>query len=175
MDIRSRGLHRGSYWSRDDNGREVEGDVYCLVRSGEPWRDPQFVYDAFRKRWWALPEKGEVTETAQLEALNAVREDDAKICEEWRVFANERAGKDRILADIILWHLHYSNGSLTEPRVVDGISFWEVGHNASHSFSIGCKDGKRYARSCTCDDEGKEIAHVREVPSDEDWGYLGHF
>lgn len=178
MNIRSREQHIGSHWSQDDKGREIEGEMYRLTRSDEPWLDPKFVYDALRQRWWALeqPERREVTDAVELEALNAVREDDAKIVEEWRVFARQRSGGDEVLAEVIFVHLQYRNGKLEEPTVAEGIAFWVVGHNASHSFAAGCKDGTRYTRSSCYDEEREaEVVNVTTIPAGKGWGYLGHF
>ena len=107
--------------------------------------------------------------------------------------------KDKNLEKVIVAHMAYeSKGGMRkiyEPHSSehDGIDFYRVGHNASHEFYMGYKDGKFYAGSfgdsyvgpregCDCDslticeDEGHiiwEFSH-REVP-EHNWGYLGHY
>jgi hypothetical protein len=84
-----------------------------------------------------------------------------------------------------------------------GIAFYAIGHNSSHDWSAGVKDGKLFIRSCgeeftdvgpmpeqgegETDDayclrlwdwerEGTVFkTNVREVPPGESWGYAGHF
>lgn len=116
--------------------------------------------------------------------------------------ARENSGGDPIVAEILLWNLQYNYGKghdgstpyMDKPRVVDGVKFWRVGHNASHEFYAGT-DGKgnRFSRSVgesvTIDLDGNPLEwddrrlwwktepgvdiEVRPVV---DWsGYWGHF
>ncbi|HYE22097.1 MAG TPA: hypothetical protein VD998_00735 [Verrucomicrobiae bacterium] len=89
---------------------------------------------------------------------------------------------DPIVKEILFWNLRYNGGRcIDEPSVVEGIRFWCVGHNASHSFYAGVKDGKRYQRAFgesadsdfDDDDFPRYEESIREVPNFH--GYYGHF
>lgn len=83
-----------------------------------------------------------------------------------------------VLAEILRMHLEYSNGKIGHPFTKDGIDFYEVGHNATHHFYLGIKDGKVYKLSTYYDydpetHEHISEEHVREVSGD--LGYIGHY
>jgi hypothetical protein len=65
------------------------------------------------------------------------------------------------------------------PIVKNGIVFFEVGHNASHYFYIGIRDGKRFQMSVGPNgyDEKTDTEIIKEhVGEVNDWnGYCGHF
>jgi hypothetical protein len=80
------------------------------------------------------------------------------------------------------------------PSVHDGVEFFMVGHNASHQFYLGTKDGKLYHGACGEDsgplcydrETGKSDPDCLECYGDgwsvqwshhetDDPGYIGHF
>ena len=109
--------------------------------------------------------------------------------------AQRHAKGDPIVAEILLWHLHYNWGKGNKPRqpyidspsVINGVKFWRVGHNASHEFYLGTDgNGKRFrysvGESCTVDMDGEPLTedgtpgvdmHFKEVADFS--GYYGHF
>ena len=114
--------------------------------------------------------------------------------------AQRHAKGDPIVAEILLWHLHYNWGKGNKPRqpyidspsVINGVKFWRVGHNASHEFYLGTGNGKRFRRaigeSCTVDWDGNPLVFdettgfLTEPGLDESisevtdfGGYHGHF
>ena len=69
-------------------------------------------------------------------------------------------------------HLNYTGGVEQSPTLVEGIEFYSVGHNASHNFYIGYKDGQKWRLSyCLADDE--DAQHLTKV--DHFDGYYGHY
>ncbi len=98
-------------------------------------------------------------------------------------------------------HLHYNWGKgrnprtpwIDEPKVIDGVRFWRVGHNASHEFYAGTDgSGKRFqysvGESCRIDIDGNPLVFDEDgfptVPIGIDryfkevadfHGYYGHF
>jgi len=94
--------------------------------------------------------------------------------------ARKHSGGDPIVEEILVWHMQYlGSAKPSEPSVKDGIKFWAVGHNASHSFSAGVKDGQRY-RSAFGEEGWDEVddtpihkESIRRVESFD--GYYGHF
>lgn len=121
--------------------------------------------------------------------------------ERLRQVARDNSGDDPVLAEVLLWHLHYNWGKGRNPRtprineshVVNGVKFWRVGHNASHEFYAGTDgSGKRFCysigESCTVDIEGNPLVLDEDgfpaVPLGIDTyfeevadfgGYFGHF
>ena len=115
--------------------------------------------------------------------------------------ARDNSGDDPVLAEVLLWHLHYNRGKgrnprisrISEPHVVNGVKFWCVGHNASHEFYAGTDgSGKRFrysvGESCRVDIEGNPLVFDENgfspvpVGVDRDFeevakfhGYYGHF
>lgn len=115
--------------------------------------------------------------------------------------ARDNSGDDPVLAEVLLWHLHYNWGKgrnprtpwIDEPHIVNGVKFWRVGHNASHEFYAGTDgSGKRFhysvGESCTVDIEGNPLVFDEDgfpaVPLGIDryfkevtdfHGYYGHF
>lgn len=88
------------------------------------------------------------------------------------------SGNNPVLAEILRMHLEYNNGRMRHPLTKDGIDFYEVGHNATHHFYLGIKDGKAYKLSTYYDydpETHEDISeeHIREVTGD--WGYIGHY
>lgn len=96
-----------------------------------------------------------------------------------------RNPEDPIVQEIRQWNREFRGGHQDKPVFKDGIPFWWVGWNASHSFYAGTKGGKRYQYSVG-----------EAAPPDDDWdgdrdgppeqeecieevadfnGYYGHF
>lgn len=171
-----------SGWSSlyQEDGSVVKGYRYRLTRSDHPWKDPQYIFDEGSATWWTMGygerQTEPVADPATIQTLDVLREDDRRIVEEWLSYARTRANGDTALAEVIFIHLQYQNGALVEPAVYEGVDFWDVGQNASHSFAAGCKDGKRFVRSFTYDEERDEdVSHITQIPDGQGWGYLGHF
>lgn len=76
----------------------------------------------------------------------------------------------------------YTSGTLREPYLYEGIAFYPVGHNASHSFSLGVDDeGVVWSYSSGEGDWDAGLQeygwsqHVCKVGTLENVGYVGHF
>lgn len=119
--------------------------------------------------------------------------------------------RDPLLRQVLATHLLYEgrgSGLFVRPRAGYGrdgedVTFYGIGHNSSHEWSAGVKDGKLLIRSCGEDfvgvgpmpepREGEPdesfllryaewemaglvfVEHVREVVPGEGWDYCGHF
>ena len=100
---------------------------------------------------------------------------------------------DPLLRRIMRIHLEYNGGHVNaRPMIKDGITFYSVGHNASHYFYLGVKDGQMYRCSIDgwygsidyeraleageLDEEGvnSDGSTITEIDPD-DFGYIGHF
>lgn len=124
--------------------------------------------------------------------------EDAEIDRERDQSCLEQAKGDPILADLMRWNMEYTGGPLHEWMKIDGIVFYSVGHNASHTFYAGTKDGKKYALALDenestdengniiqlsyYDDEGKYQNHIPPINTGRkayrevaEWGYMGHY
>jgi hypothetical protein len=58
---------------------------------------------------------------------------------------------DLLLRDVYsshLWFLCDDRWEIEEPRIHEGVPFYQVGRNSSHEFYMGTKDGKRYKADC---------------------------
>jgi len=92
---------------------------------------------------------------------------------------------NELLAKVLRIHMEYNNGSVcTDPIVEQGIKFYIVGHNASHEFYLGVKDGKVYRMSYggeyDYDEENDESesrfgSNILEIDLSKGLGYVGHF
>ncbi len=91
--------------------------------------------------------------------------------------AEKQSDGNDILAEALRWHLAFTGGAV-QPLEKDGITFYQVGRNASHEFFVGFKDGQRYVLSVCCDwDEDLQEAVLEEnVRAVDTWDncYLGH-
>ena len=129
-----------------------------------------------------------VSDEKIISAIKAKCEEDWEIsCARGKV-AEIFSNQNPILARILRIHLeyegamaagHFKKNFKCEPYQKDGIDFYEVGHNATHHFYLGIKDGKVYKRSSYYDYNPETHEHideerVYEVPAD-DLGYIGHF
>ncbi len=76
-------------------------------------------------------------------------------------------------------HIRFNDGALGEPIEEQGIVFWQVGRNASHSFYAGESNGVEYICSeyedVNEDDEPLLVRRIREVNPESGWGYVGHY
>lgn len=75
--------------------------------------------------------------------------------------------------EVLKLHCNYTHSDDVYPTELDGIKFYEVGHNASHCFYIGRdSEGNYYRGSLDCC-ELAEINYSRV--NFGGFGYLGHF
>ncbi len=82
---------------------------------------------------------------------------------------------DPVTREILCWHLEYEHGQI---RSVEkkGITFYQVGHNASHEFYAGAKEGRKYKYTVGEDyDEEGNFCPDEQIYEVEEWGYMGHF
>jgi hypothetical protein len=119
-----------------------------------------------------------VKDTAIISSVVIQMETDKQTAYARNKVAKILSDKDPVLAEILRWHLEYTGGKVREPVKRDGIDFYSVGHNASHSFYAGAKNGKAYKMSAFYDydpETGKDLSeeHICEVAGD--WGYMGHY
>ena len=91
--------------------------------------------------------------------------------------AKQAAGDSQPLYHIFHMNINFSDGTLDEPTVVDGIPFWQVGRNASHGFYMGYSDGQLYRMSegYEWDDQGNSMLDRHVTPVEDFGGYMGHF
>lgn len=85
--------------------------------------------------------------------------------------AMELAKGDAILANAIRWHMGFEDGDASDPWMVEGIPFYQVGRNASHAFYVGAKDGQRYVIGQDYEDHDPPRVDAVET---WDGGYYGH-
>lgn len=159
----------GSMWSDS-----VSGDLYCL-------NHVEYMVNAdgavIRKEDYEHPEV--VTDPAVLISIKAQIQEDIEIRAARRVLATEKSQQDSKLKEVLLAHLEYTGGHVSS-HIEEGITFYQVGRNASHEFYLGVKDGKYYRLSCGeggwNDEEDMPTfeKHISELDSDN-WGYVGHF
>jgi hypothetical protein len=76
-------------------------------------------------------------------------------------------------------HRRYNGGRVSEPDMRDGVAFYSVGHNSTHGFSVGVKDGRRYVMASYYDYDAETERTIEEISVREvaEWSdaYLGHF
>lgn len=154
-----------------------------------------YIYDHYYD-FENLEENYSLKSMSLLEDEVIVEEDEDGFKISHKVFKNMliMSGGDENIMRILKENVNYHKGSLSEPRVKDGIPFWTLGHNSSHQFSIGCKDGQFYKYSIgeygcpKCDGEGCDYSdesencmngieyreHITKIDGD-DWGYCGHY
>jgi hypothetical protein len=92
--------------------------------------------------------------------------------------ANEMSDGDSDLRFIYLLHIGYNGGVIDDPTIYQGVPFWDVGHNSTHTFFLGLKDGQRYRMSEYYDHEANDGQGETEVtmePVDEFGSYFGHY
>ncbi|MDO8425087.1 MAG: hypothetical protein Q7T01_01050 [bacterium] len=81
-------------------------------------------------------------------ALAQMQAEDAAELARRDALARETAGGNAVLEQVIRLHLEFRGGVLDEPHIADGVPFYTVGRNASHSFALGVgSDGQRYVAS----------------------------
>lgn len=85
---------------------------------------------------------------------------------------------DSILANIIYSHMEYMGSLQPCATIRDGIEFYCLGHNASHEFYLGRKNGETWkyviGESIEEDEDGYPKVESR-VTKVDDIGYCGHF
>lgn len=132
-----------------------------------------------------------ITDARTVQLLTGLHAAEMEIIEEWKRHAAAMSQGDPILSEILLMNIAYTNGSLDEPVIHEGVPFWVVGHNASHEFSAGVQGGIRYRRSfcggeyipckcgptdCNCQPQFEpDEEYMHALAPDEPWGYIGHY
>jgi hypothetical protein len=165
-------------------GSCIKGDMY-------PASDEQYDY-----RQLALGEDGTVFESdedgwdwvpcedAELIArVKRLAAEDAEVLAQRDAIAKQQADGDPLLEAVIRQHLWFTDGWLDEPHALvpdghtDSVDFYMVGRNASHQFSVGTKDGRRFTYSAgeSCEEDEDGIPGLDESCREvEEWGYIGH-
>jgi hypothetical protein len=178
-------------WGADSQGSEFtfyvvgeypENKEYRLLENGQVFEGDSF-------------DPVEVTDPSVMAMVKGLAEADRQIDAARRARAKQLAkqlhGGDPRAEDMFLWHMEFRNGDVAPtPLTRNGVNFYQVGRNASHSFFLGMKNGKCFHRSFTfwleedmygqlvLDEDGapKEVEeeHIRQVHS---WRglYCGHF
>ena len=118
---------------------------------------------------------------------NLERADEEDREERFRLTAKIYADGDSILERILVQHFAYSQAHTKEITDLkpsgyekDGVTFYRLGHNASHEFYLGTKDGKIFKLSFG---EGEWNEETETTSYDENItectmetvGYMGHF
>lgn len=88
------------------------------------------------------------------------------------------SGTCEIKKAILRMHMDYNRGrSIDKPTIIDDIEFYRVGHNASHEFYAGVKEGQRYVYTTGEEGYSEEDGPIYEenIYPVEQWGYLGHY
>jgi hypothetical protein len=158
----------GSLYSSSVSGGifYVGDDEYIVdIKEGEP-----VIYDYETKK--------RVNNREVIASIKAQIEQDREVVHARNKVAEILSDKGPVLAEILRWHIEYKGGKVSKPVKKEGIDFYSVGHNASHSFYAGVKDGKAYKMSVCYDydhETGKDLSeeHICEVTGD--WGYMGHY
>jgi len=153
-----------------------------IVRSRVPTRD------FFKKKFLV----GEIPSSMTKEKRRVAKEG---VLGQLEKVARDKSNSDPVLMEVLLMHLHYNWGKgrnprtpwIDEPRVVNGVKFWRVGHNALHEFYAGTDgNGRKFSRSvgesCTIDIDGMPLEEDSIPGIDENVsevadfnGYHGHF
>lgn len=151
MQLRQRNQHCGETGFKLDDGAEVFGHSYRLETSGCRSQQDIYVFDGKSSVWystaWSSPKcfrHQKVSDPDLIAKLDAIRCEDLAIIEEWRTCAREHANADPLLEQVLFSSIGYNNGCLIEPEIRDDVAFYLVHMNATVSFYIGCKDGKKY-------------------------------
>jgi hypothetical protein len=113
------------------------------------------------------------------EQIFAQAREDVEIGDSRDALAAEVAGENELLKGILRNHLEFTGGRI-EPRSDEGtgVTFYMVGRNASHEFSIGEVDGQRFKMSFGedgWDEENQEPRYAKHIDEVDDWGYMGHY
>lgn len=123
-----------------------------------------------------------VTDESIKSKIEAMCKEDVEVSNARCDVADVLGGDSEILKGIIRLHLEYTGGSV-DPVEKQGVTFYQVGRNASHEFYIGVKDGKKYVYTIgedytyfdADDPSNDKIGYKEDVYEVEKWGYLGHF
>ena len=118
-----------------------------------------------------------VTDPVILLTLKAQIQEDTEIKQAREALADEKCGVNPKLKEILRIHIEYGHGTIS-PFVREGVEFYSVGHNASHFYSLGFKDGKVYAMTqWTEEGRGRKYKACESISEIEgnDFGYVGHF
>jgi hypothetical protein len=170
------------------SGDPVSGDIFQV-------RGQRYILN-FDNRGYPVVSSHDTGETVEdttiVSSVVVQMEKDRQIAYARRKVADTLSENNPILAEILEMHIEYNVGRFGRLLKKDGIDFYAVGHNASHYFYAGTKDGKKYVFSmspnlCECDENDQLILdekgnliiteaeeHIREVTGD-DWGYIGHY
>ena len=168
----------------------VAGSMFMSDQSGVYYG----VDDGNKREWFVRWENGSITnpdETAidpGSELFAQLRElfDVADHKEQYRTgkfnrAAKEMAGGDHILEQILRISMEYHNSTEVISQDDGGVLFYCVGHNATHYFSLGRKDGKTYKLAIGESDEVDQYdtplmsKRMSKLAQADGFGYIGHF
>jgi len=160
------------------SGQKFSGLMYAIpVEGGRLHEYTRYVLDV-EGRVWLSREGVRVTDPAVVSRVRTMRDEDLETADARMQYAVALSDGCEDLAEVLGWHLWFCDGSMMEPIVEEGISFYQMGRNASHSFYAGVKDGKRFTMSCgddDYDDDAEEwISSYHVVEVTDGWGYMGH-
>lgn len=160
-----------------ETGEDVYGFLYTI---GEDENTKEYLYDAENDTVWLYGWSDEVKLITDPEIIKNIKEQvekDQEIDKARQQVAELLSAKVE-LQQILRWHMEYTRGGI-RPTEKDGIVFYQVGHNASHEFYAGYKDGQLYEYTCGESWEPEDnpnlpgiSEYVRPV---EEFGYMGHF
>ena len=120
-----------------------------------------------------LESKKIVTDRTIIEKIRDEIEKNEAIKEARVIRAEELSQGDGLLERVLLDNMYYKNGDAdSDPLILEGINFYQVGRNASHEFYMGTKDGKKYI--CNIEPGETDKVYMEEV---ENWEgrYYGHY
>ena len=153
-------------------GQEWEpGGRFYVATEGELYRAQEGV----QERTYQLIEGKELD--SLWAAVEAAKELVAATQRERMELAHEQSKDNSDLANIIYWHLDFSNGKLS-CHTHEGVTFYQVGRNSSHQFYAGVDDNGQIWKLITgesYDDEGEQETTMVKVYKDKGYGYMGHF
>lgn len=162
---------------------DLSGTIYTIREQGSTWKDPSMSVIRWDNGKYSY--NYEYDTFVQLDPIVIAQLDCAdlnhkNLIDSFQKAAHERANGDEVLEAIIAVAMEYRNSTEVQPSIKDGIEFFGVGHNASHAFYLGRKDGETYKRSYYCDYDPEtgecfEEDHIRKLAPGEREGYIGHY
>lgn len=163
----------GSIWYSDDvsgNTYYVNREEYVVAGNGSVYKKEDYEHEV------------EVTDPAILLSIKAQIKEDGEIQAAREALATKESHGDSTALMILSWHMEFNSGVIdSEPLEKNGIKFYQVGRNASHSFYLGIKDGKMYKYATDggywneeTDEYTPDDSEAYEVDPNN-VGYMGHF
>jgi hypothetical protein len=162
-------------------GSYLQGTGYAVLQEDESYRRFILTEDG---RVFEDSSSGKVvvSDSAVVSSIEMLRDQDRETQDARNALARELAGKhggSALALTLFASAIWYSGGDPGEGWVrEEGVSFWEVGRNASHNFFMGLRkdeDRVRFFRGSLepgWDEENKDVWDQREVS--EFSGYYGH-